>query len=316
MKAKVINRFGNTNVFEFSEIPYPELKSDEIIIKTVSGSVNPIDWKQRQGKHRFIFGFPFPIVLGYDVAGIVVKTGLDVREFKTGDKVCGVLNNKYGGGLAEFTKSNGNCFVKIHEDMDLIRSAAIPLAGLTSLQALRDKGNLRKGDKLMIIGAAGGVGHIALQIANIFGAESSVVSSKRHYDFLEKIGFSSFIDYEKTNILNIQERFDVIFDTVGKFSFLKCKHLLKPGGIYINTLPRPKILIHKIISLFCSGKKAKTLLMKHSQNDLNQLIKWIVEGKLHITIDKTFSINEVNKAHQYSEDSHAEGKILIQYNWN
>jgi NADPH:quinone reductase-like Zn-dependent oxidoreductase len=223
------------------------------------------------------------------------------------------LNNKYGGGLGMFAKGAENCFAKVPDNIGLSESAAAPLAGLTALQALRDLGNVRKDDKILIIGAAGGVGHYAIQIAAILEAEIFAVASKSHKNFVEKLANVSFIDYNSTDILKINERFHVIFDTVGKYSFLKCKNLLLPEGTYITTLPRPKILIHKIISLFTRGKKVKTFLMKHNSLDLKQILEWIEGKKLKICIDKVFSIDNVSKAHEYSEAGHTEGKILIHY---
>jgi NADPH:quinone reductase-like Zn-dependent oxidoreductase len=315
MKAAVINKFGDPTVFEIIEIPEPSIKPDEILIEVISASVNPIDWKQRKGNHRFIFGSPFPIILGYDVAGIVKKVGTEVTEFNIGDNVCGVLNNIYGGGLSQFAKGKKNCFAIVPSELDHYITSALPLAGLTALQALRDKTELKSGDRLLIIGAAGGVGSFALQIARIMGAEITVVSSDRHKGYLHKFDILNFIDYQNSNIFQIPERYDKIFDTVGSLSFLKCKKILKSKGIYINTLPRPKILVHKLLSCFTNGKRVKTLLMKHSSSDLAQLLSWMKEGKLKIVIDKEFSINEMASAHKYSEEGHTEGKILIKYNW-
>jgi len=313
MKAIIINKFGNTDVFEISDISEPKIDSGDVLIKVIAGSVNPIDWKQRKGNHRFILGAPFPIVLGYDVAGIVVKTGADVKKFAVGDKVCGVLNNKYGGGLGEFAKGAEKCFAKVPDNINLSKSAAVPLAGLTALQALRDLVRTRRGNKILIIGAASGVGHFAVQIAAIYGAEIFVVSSNRHKDFLKSLADVNFIDYRARDILNLNLHFNIIFDVVGKYSYPKCKHLLYTCGTYITTLPRPKILVHKVISWFARGKKVKTLLMKHNSADLQQILEWIDAGKIKIGIDKEFFINDIGKAHEYSEAGHTEGKILIHY---
>jgi len=315
MKAAIINKFGDPEVFEISDISEPIPGPDEIQIEVLSGSINPIDWKQRRGKHRFLFGSPFPIVLGYDVAGIITKLGSDIEGFHPGDKICGVLSNKYGGGLGQFAKGKPDCFAKVPESIDHVNSAALPLAGLTALQALRDKGKIKKDYKVLIIGAAGGVGHFAVQIAEIFRAKVYSVSSEKHKSFLEKISNSTFIDYQITDILSLDLKFDIIFDTIGNYSFPKCKKLLLPGGIYITTLPRPKIILHKLLSLFSNGKKAKTLLMKHSADDLKQLLDWLESGKLKICIDKEFSIIDISDAHKYSEEGHSEGKILIRYDW-
>ena len=312
MKAAVINKFGPPEVFEIAEMPEPDITDDELLIEVLAGSVNPIDCKQRKGNHKFIFGSRFPIILGYDVSGTVVRTGKKVKKFKIGEKVCGVLNNKYGGGLGQYAKSPEKCFSRLPENADVKRYAALPLAGLTVLQALRDKAKIREGHKILIIGAAGGVGNYAVQIANIFKAEVYAVSSARHENFLGQLRPLHFIDYTKTDITQVKERFDSIFDTAGT-SFLVYRHLLRPGGIYVTTLPRPQILVHKIMCMFTTGKKARTLLMRHDAADLEQLVTWVEEGKLSIYTDKEFSLKEISKAHVYSEEGHAEGKILIRY---
>jgi len=157
------------------------------------------------------------------------------------------------------------------------------------------------------------VGHFATQIASINEAEITVTSSDRHRKFLEDLANVNFIDYTKTDVCRLTQQFNVIFDTVGKYSFLQLKHMLLPGGVYINTLPRPKILAHKFISLFTKKKKVKTLLMKQNNKDLELLLKWMSEGKLKVCIDKEFKIDELSNAHKYMEEGHTEGKILIRY---
>jgi NADPH:quinone reductase-like Zn-dependent oxidoreductase len=315
MKAIVIEKFGSPEVFQLREIPEPVINHRELLIEVVAGSVNPIDCKQRKGNHRFLFGAPFPVVLGYDVSGIVAKVGTDVKRFKVGDRVCGVLKNKYGGGLGQFAKGDESCFSPVPETINLSVCAALPMAGLTALQALRDKGKITKDMKVLIIGAAGGVGHFAHQVASLFQARVFSVSSAAHQAFLDQLAPYNFIDYKSTDLLAINKTFDIIFDTVGNYSFPVISHLLAPGGIYINILPRPKIIFHKILALFTRGKKVRTLLMKHTPADLEQLITWVSEGKIKICIDKEFHVHQVAKAHEYSEAGHTEGKILIHYHW-
>ncbi len=241
MKAIAIDKFGEPGVFKLIDTSMPVIGEKELLIEVVAGSVNPIDWKQRRGNHRFLFGAPFPIVLGYDISGIVVKKGSQVSEFNLGDRICGVLSNKYGGGLGQYARGSIKCFTRVPDSIDLAACAVLPLAGLTALQALRDKACIAPAKKILIIGAAGGVGHYALQIASLMHAEVFAVSSHLHKDFLNKLAPHTFIDYRQTDVLNIHERFDVIFDTVGKYSFMKCRHLLNQGGIYIMTGPRPVI---------------------------------------------------------------------------
>ena len=315
MKAVVIRSFGKPEVLAIEDLQEPLIGEKDILVETIAGSINPIDWKQRKGNHRFIFGSHFPIVLGYDISGIVRRIGTKVQNFSVGDSVCGVLNNKYGGGLSQFVRGSEKCFTKVPSSVDLGKSAALPLAGLTALQALRDKGKIASGMKVLIIGAAGGVGHFAIQVAQIYECEVFAVTSEKHKDFINNLAKTTFIDYQKEDFLNSTERFHIIFDTVGKYSFPKCKHLLSSNGVYINTLPRPKILVHKFLSLFTQQKKVRTLLMRHLPTDLHLLISWVQSGQLKIGIDKEFSIHEIAEAHAFSEAGHTQGKILIRYQW-
>ncbi len=309
----VIKKFGSPDVFEIKEQKLPEIKANQLLIKVHAASVNPIDWKQRQGKHRFILGAPFPITLGYDVAGVVVKTGLRVKRFKPGDEVMGVLDNTYGGAYGEYAKGTEKCFVKRPDALSVEQAAAAPMVALTSLQALRDKGNLKHGQTLLINGSSGGVGHVALQIGKIMGAKTIAVSSSKSRESVMQFSPDKYLDYIEVDIITSELKTDVFFDVVGNYSFLQVKHLLNPGGVYINTLPRPKILIHKLAQLFSKGKRVKTLLMKHDPDDLEIIAEWLRNGKLKVQIDQVFSFENIASAHEYAEKGHTKGKNIIKF---
>lgn len=314
MKAAIINQFGGPNVFEISDIEKPKIKTDQILIKVNAVSINPIDWKQRKGNHKFILGFPFPIVLGYDVCGEVMEVGSEIVNFKKGDIVFGVLDNKYGGALAEFTIGYENCFSIKPDNISNEEAAAFPMVSLTALQSLRDIANLSEGQTVLLNGASGGVGHVAIQIAKILGAKVIAVSGTQSKDFVEQFKPDLFIDYKTQNILNLDMKVDLFFDVAAKYSFPKTKHLLNAGGIYlnleyINTLKRmPVNWLHQ---WFSEGKKAKSLLMKHTKADLDLIAQWILENKLKVSIDKIFSLEKVSEAHEYAQQGHNKGKNVV-----
>jgi NADPH:quinone reductase-like Zn-dependent oxidoreductase len=314
MKAAIIKKFGTPDVFEIADIPIPKPDRNQLLVRVYATSINPIDWKQRKGNHRFILGSPFPIVLGYDVCAEVVEVGSDVNKFKPRDIVFGVLNNKYGRALAEYALGTENCFALAPRNIRFEQAAAFPMVSMTALQALRDKAHLKPGMVVLINGASGGVGHMTIQVAKIMGAKVIAVASSRNQSFVESLQPDQFIDYTETDILKLNEKVDVFFDVSGVYSFVKCKHLLKPGGVYINTLPRPKILLHKLLQLFTRGKKVKTLLMKHHSEDLEQIAQWITEGKLLVEIDEVFNLNNISAAHQYAEEGHNKGKNVVVIN--
>lgn len=314
MKAAIINQFGNPDVFEIKDVEKPVIKPDQVLIKVNAVSINPIDWKQRKGNHKFILGSPFPIILGYDVCGEVVEVGNEIDKLKIGDIVFGVLDNKYGGALGEFAIGHEKCFSNKPKDISNEEAAAFPMVSLTSLQVLRDKANLKAGQTVLINGASGGVGHVAMQIAGIMGAKVIAVASDKSENFVKQFEPDEFIDYTKQNLFELNEKVDVFFDVAGNYTFPKIKHLLKPRGVYLNLAyldTIKKMPIYKLHQLFSKGKKAKTFVMKHNNSDLNKIAQWINEEKLKISIDKTFWLEQITEAHEYAQKGHNKGKNVI-----
>jgi len=311
MKAAVVNQFGSPEVLEIKDIKKPDCEKDQLLLKVYAVSINPIDWKQRKGNHKLFLGSPFPIVLGYDVCGIVEEIGAEIKGFKKGDLAFGVLDNKYGGALAEYAVGHEKCFAHKPEKITNEEAAAFPMVALTALQALRDKANLKAGQTVLINGASGGVGHVAVQVAKIIGAKVIAVASTQSKEFVSQFKPDEYIDYKKQDILKINQNVDVFFDVVGNSSFPKTKHLLNPGGVYVNTLPRPKIIIHKLLQPFTQGKKVKTLLMKHKSEDIKLIAQWINEEKLRVEIDKKFTLQQISEAHKYAQQGHNKGKNIV-----
>jgi len=311
MKAAVINKFGGPEVFSIRDLPLPAPDKDDVLIKVTASSINPIDWKIRKGYHKYTLGSDFPIIPGFDAAGSVIDTGRNVTRFKKGDAVYGRLDKKFGRAYSEYAIGNESVFAFKPPQISFEEAAAIPLASLTALQALRDKGKIKPNDNVLILGAAGGVGHFALQIARIIQARTVAVSSYRHKQLIETLKPGIFIDYTKENYKQLSEKFDIIFDAVGAESFLSCKHLLKPKGIYITTLPRPKLILHKLLALFTFGKKVRTLIMKARGKELEEINAWIENKGFTVHIDKVFPLDKIADAHRYSEEGHTEGKIVV-----
>ena len=311
MKAAVIYEYGGPDVFRYEEIPQPEIQEDEVLVEVHAASVNPVDWKQRKGNHKLFLKARFPIVPGYDISGRIFKCGSDVTNFKDGDQIFCRLTNRFGGAFAEYAKARESSLSLIPENMDHIHAAAIPMAGQTALQALRDKGRIKPGQKILIIGAAGGVGHYALQLAKIFGAETTAVCSSRHEKLLALLKPDHHIDYNKEDYLAGNKLYDIIFDAAGVKTFLSCKKILATEGIYITVLPRPKLLVHKIIALFTKGKKVRSLLQKSQGSDLEVLKKLVEEEKLISVIDSIHPLDKVSEAHRRAESYNTDGKIII-----
>jgi NADPH:quinone reductase-like Zn-dependent oxidoreductase len=314
MKAAVIEQYGAPEVFEIKNIPEPKIqKADDVLIKVYATSVNPIDWKTRKGNLKYFLRASFPVVLSYDAAGIVVETGKKVTKFKKGDKVYARLDRKFGQALAEYAIGSEGTYAKIPEALSFEEAAAIPLASLTAYQGLFEKGRLKRNEHILINGASGGVGHFALQFAKNAGAKVTVTCSKRHWDMIASFNPDEIVDYQADDFKKMPVKYDIIFDAVGKENFLKVKHVLKPGGRYITTLPRPKILIHFLVSLF-TGKRVNSLLMVSRGYELEYVNKLINDKKFSVHIDKIFPIEKISEAHQYAEEGHTEGKIVVVIN--
>jgi NADPH:quinone reductase-like Zn-dependent oxidoreductase len=311
MMAAVIYEYGGPDVFRYEEIPQPEINETEVLVEVHAASVNPVDWKQRKGNHKLFLKARFPIVPGYDISGRIVKCGTRVQNFKVGDQVFCRLTNRFGGAFAEYAKVRESALSLKPKNMDHLHSAAIPLAGMTALQALRDKGRIKPGQKILIIGAAGGVGHYALQLSRIFGADTTAVCSSRHEKLLSLLKPDQHIDYKAEDYLEGNKCYDIIFDAAGVKTFLSCKKILVPGGIYITVLPRPKLLVHKFIALFTEGKKVRSLVQKSDGTDLEILKNLAEEEKLISVIDSIYPLNKVSEAHRRAETYSTEGKIII-----
>ncbi len=311
MKAAVIYQYGPPDVFRIEDIDRPIIKSDEVLIKVRAAAINPIDWKQRQGWHRFFLKAHFPVVLGYDAAGEIVECGTKIAGFKSGDHVYARLTRRFGGAFAEYAAVSESTLAKKPENINWEEAAAVPLAAITALQGLRDKCNLKPGEKVLIIGAAGGVGHFALQLSKEMGGITIAVCSNRHKKMMEELEPDKYIDYTIEDYKSQTDTYDIVFDAAGIESFPGCKHMLNPRGRYLTTLPRPKLLVHKMNAVFTKGKKVKTFLMKSSGSDLEFISELIRDGKIKIYIDSVYPLENIAAAHKRAEEYNTEGKIVV-----
>ncbi|BAZ69581.1 MAG: NAD(P)-dependent alcohol dehydrogenase [Pelatocladus maniniholoensis HA4357-MV3] len=311
MKAVVIHRYGSADVLQYEDVAPPTIKADELLVKVHASCINPADWKIRKGMLKIVTGNKFPMILGFDLAGEVVEVGSNVTRFTIGDSIYGTLKPPNGGAYAEFVAVPENCTALKPTNISYAEAASVPIAGLTALQGLRDQGNIKPGQAVLINGASGGVGIFAVQIAKILGAEVSGVCSTKNLEFVKSLGADRVIDYTQQDFTQDPVQYDIIFDAVGKQSFFDCKKVLKPNGIYLTTLPTPENILPGIVTMIIPGKKAKLVLESPKAQDLIYLKELIEAGKLRIVIDRTYSLQELAAAHTYSESEHAVGKIAI-----
>ncbi|MEH2181515.1 NAD(P)-dependent alcohol dehydrogenase [Nostoc sp.] len=310
MKAVVIRRYGDAQVLQYEDVEQPKIKPTQLLVKVRASSVNPVDWKIRKGMLSLLTGSKFPKILGFDVAGDVVEVGSQVTHFKPGNAIYGSTSFP-GGGYAEFVAIPENLAVLKPTNLSYEEAAAVPLAALTALQALRDGGNIQTGQNVLINGAAGGVGSFAVQIAKAFGAVVTGVSSTKNLDLVKSLGADRVIDYTRQDFTADTTQYDIIFDAVGKRSLSQTKKVLKSNGIYITTLPSSETAVQSVLTAFLPGQKAKLVFEKPNAKDLLYLKELIEAGKIRAVIDRTFPLQELAAAHSYSESERAVGKIAI-----
>jgi NADPH:quinone reductase-like Zn-dependent oxidoreductase len=310
MKTILYRRYGPPEVLEYTEVPIPEIKDNQILVRVHAAAVNPVDWKLRSGRYRFPWQ-RLPRIPGSDIAGEIVEVGKGVNRFKPGDYVYAMLSPFSGGGCAEYASVPVQNAALKPGNLSFTEAAAVPVVGLTALQALRDRGKIKKGYHVLINGASSGVGSFAVQIANAFGAEVTGVTSQRNLDFVKGLGADKVIDYTVEDFTGRDTHYDIIFDTVASRSFSECRHLLNPKGIYITTLPGLSTITQILIGAITRGKRAGFVFVNPNPADLETLTKWIEERKVRPHIDRIYSLPQTAEAHAYSESGHVRGKIVI-----
>lgn len=327
MKAIVYSEYGSADVLKYEEIEKPVPKDDEVLIKVLAASVNPLDWRLMEGTPRFVrlfSGLSKPRLgrPGVDVAGEIEAVGSKVTQFKPGDKVFGACR----GAFAEYACAAASKLVMKSGDVTFEQAASLNVAGLTALQGLRDKGKIQPGNKVLINGAAGGVGTFAVQIAKSFGANVTGVCSTKNVDLVRSIGADEVIDYPRqdftTSDLTSNQRYDLILDCVGNHPFSECRRVLTPIGRFVGVgAPHDlsvmdllgSMIKDSLLSIF-SSQKAVMFIAKSSQADLTLLAELIATGKLKPVIERRYTLSEAPDAVRHMEEGHARGKVVITLN--
>jgi len=312
MKAAVIDRYGSPDVLRYADVDKPGIKSDQMLVRVYASSVNPIDWKIRKGLLQFLTGYQFPLILGFDAAGEVVEVGSQVTRFRVGDAIYARLDQIAGGAYAEYAAVAEKVAAPKPVNMSYAEAAAVPLAGLTALQALRDEGHFQSGQRVLINGASGGVGTYAVQIARVLGAAEVVgVCSARNANLVKSLGCDRVIDYQQQDFTQDAAQYDMVFDVVGNRSFDDCRRILQPNGNYVTTQPYPANYVQSLLTTFLPGPKYKVILLKSNAADLEFLKAHIEAGQIRSVIDRTYPLAETAAAHRHGETERTVGKVVI-----
>jgi NADPH:quinone reductase-like Zn-dependent oxidoreductase len=273
-------------------------------------SVNPLDCEIREGYLKQFTG-EFPLRLGMDVAGEVVSIGRQIKHFRINDRVFAKSIYLPGGAYAQYILLPERVCSHIPATVDYDKVAGLPHAGLTALQGLRDYLALRPGESILINGGAGGVGHIALQLAKIMGANVTVTGSTQQIEWLTILGADKVINYDETALSSISDTYDCVFDVAGRLEWKVARALLESRGRYLTTRFSPQIIANNILELLISGKKVLSIIVRSSRMDLDYLGALIANQKLRVQIDKIFPLKKISQAHSYQSRKKGVGKILI-----
>jgi NADPH:quinone reductase-like Zn-dependent oxidoreductase len=320
MKAIVYRKYGPPDVLQLEEIPKPTPADDRVLVKVHAASANPADWHVMRGDPfflRLMVGLlkPKRTILGADIAGRVEAVGKDVDQFQPGDEVFGDVSQSGFGAFAEYAAVPETALVLKPAGVTFEEAAAVPLAALSALQGLRDRGKLQPGQKVLINGASGGVGTFAVQIAKAFGAEVTGVCSTRNVDLVRSIGADQVIDYTREDFTRRSVRYDLILDAAAFRSVGDYRRALKPNGTYVmvggSTARMFQLMLLRPWFAMTGGKKMDLLLSKPNQEDLLVLKGLIETRKLAPVIDRRYQLNEVPEAIRYLEQGHARGKVVI-----
>lgn len=312
MKAAVIRKYGGPDVFRIEEVVEPAPAAGEIKVRMRATSINPIDFKTRKGYLFFLSGFRFPKILCSDFAGIVEACGAGVTEFSPGDEVYGFTNGAMqGGGLAEVLCCKASIASRKPASLSFEQAASIPLAASTAYQALTKVGGLKSGMRVLVIGATGGVGHFAVQLAVIAGAHVTGVCRSSGEALARELGCSDVIAYDREDFRRAgKPPFDVIFDAAGKYGFWSCRELLTAAGVYVTTVPGPTVM--PAIALTAAAKrKARFVGANSNDRDLSLMRQWCEEGRLKPTIEAIFPLEETRQAYELAESGRTRGKVVI-----
>jgi NADPH:quinone reductase-like Zn-dependent oxidoreductase len=319
MKAVVCHSYGSPDVLRCEEVEKPVAGNNEVLIKVRAASVNPLDWHMKRGSYfmRLMNGLrrPNDPRLGVDVAGQVEAIGRNVTRFKPGDEVFGSCR----GAFAEYACTSESVLVMKPENVTFEQAAAVPVAAYTALQGLRDKGKVQPGQKVLINGAAGGVGTLTVQIAKWFGADVTGVCSTRNIDMVRSIGADRVIDYTQEDFTKSEQHYDLIFDLVANHPVSACRRVLNPKGMYIGAgiLGQRSAIgiltrLIKVVVMSRFVSQGLVLLMaRRSKEDLIIMHELMKAGKVVPVIDKRYRLSEVSEAIRYLETGHVQGKLVV-----
>lgn len=330
MKAFIMDRYSKKDPMRLGEMPEPELRDDDVLIEVYAAGMNLLDSKIKSGEFKLILPYRMPLVLGHDVAGVVIQVGSRVRQFKAGDEVYSRAPDHRIGTFAQFIAVNENDVAPKPKNITMEEAASIPLVGLTAWQALIERAHLKKGQKVFIQAGSGGVGTFAIQLARHIGATVATTTSSANIDLVKSLGADIVIDYKKDDFEKVLQNYDVVLHSQDTAALEKSLHVLKPGGtlISISGPPDPAFakkvgaswFVSLIVRLLSSGVRKKAtrrdlkysfLFMRANGHQLREITRLIEAGTIHPVMDRVFPFESTNEALAYVEAGRAKGKVVV-----
>jgi NADPH:quinone reductase-like Zn-dependent oxidoreductase len=320
VKAIIAAQYGPPERLELREVEKPSIDADGVLVRVRAASVNPLDWHLMRGDPYFVrlmFGLrrPKKTRVGVDMAGVVEEVGANVTQLRPGDEVFGGREGAFG----EYVSGWEHDFAPKPAGLSFEQAAAIPVAGCTALQALRDKGQLKAGQNVLVNGAAGGVGTFAVQIAKALGAQVTAVCSTRNLEMVRSIGADHVVDYSAEDFTQSGQHYDLLLDAVGNRSFSDLRRVMTPGGALVviggeggGLLgPMASLLKLRALALFARSQRLISFLAKVNRGDLLVLKELVEAGKVTPVVERTYPLTETAAAIAYLETKHARGKVAI-----
>lgn len=331
MKALMFKRYGRADQIAFADIPRPTLKPDEMLVQIHAAGLNPIDNMIPKGTFKPFLRFQLPATLGSDLAGVVVEVGSRVTRFKTGDAIFASIFDRGTGALAEFAVVPENVAALKPANLDFVQAASIPMVGLTSWQALKERAHLKPGQKIFIPAGSGGIGTFAIQLAKHLGAKVGTTTSTGNVNLVRSLGADEVVDYKKQEFEEVLRDYDVVLGTVRGDALQKSLRILKPKGVIVSLIGPPDAafarargmnsfmvfvmwllswkMIHRAKK---QGIKYSFLFARSDGEQLAEIAELLKAGTIRPVIDKTFPFDQAKEALAYLEKGRAKGKVVVQ----
>jgi NADPH:quinone reductase-like Zn-dependent oxidoreductase len=304
MKAVVAHEYGAPQVLKIEEVPRPEPGEDEALVRVIASSVNPADPLTLSGKYAKEFGTHLPLIPGYDIAGVVEKTGTNITRLKVGDPIYGYPT--FGGGWADYVTVKEWEVGPKPKSLNFVEAAAVPMGALTAWQALVDVAKLQRGQTILIHGGSGGVGSFAVQIAKARGARVIATASTANQDLLKKLGADVAVDYTKTKFEDVAKDVDAVLDPVGKETLARSYGVVKKGGIVMSLVARPDPA-----ELQKHGIRGTGISVHADADDLTKIAQLIDAGKIKPIVTEVLPLTDAVKAQQQAATHHTRGKVVL-----